>query len=80
MTLKQRKEKLIEQITSLDDDQLTMLEQEISFFTQSAQKDIVDDLSPDQLKELISLVNEPAEVNVISETDYKNATSRWRSK
>lgn len=80
MTLKDRQKKLIEQIASLNDDQLTILEQELSFLAHSGGKDIVDDLSPDQLKELISLVNEPAEVDVINEIDYQNATARWRSK
>jgi hypothetical protein len=80
MTLKQRQEKLIEKISSLNDDELTMLEQELSFFTHAAGKDITDDLNSDQVKELVSLVNEPSELNVIDETDYRNATSKWRSK
>ncbi len=81
MTLQQRKEKLVKQIHSLDDEvALTMLEQELSFFTQSAGKDIIEDLNSYQVKELISLVNEPSELNVINESDYQNATEKWRSK
>lgn len=81
MTLQERQEKLIKQIYSLKDEEvLAMLEQELSFFTQTAGKDIIEDLNSYQTKELISLLNEPSEQNVINEDDYKNATEKWRSK
>lgn len=81
MTLQQRQEKLIKQIyTLMDDEVLTMLEQELSFFTHTAGKDVIEDLNSYQVKELINLVNEPSELNVINEDAYKNATTKWRSK
>ena len=81
MTLQQRQEKLIKQISDLKDEEVLMiLEQELSFFTQIAGKDITEDLNSYQVKELISLLNEPSELNVINEDDYKNATEKWRSK
>ena len=81
MTLQQRQEKLIKQISSLKDEEvLIMLEQELSFYTQTAGKDITGNLNSYQVKELISLVNEPSELNVINEDDYRNATEKWRSK
>jgi hypothetical protein len=79
MTLKQRQEKLIKQISTLNDDELSMLEQELSFLSHTDGKDIVDGLNAHQVQELISLMNEPDD-DVISEADYKNATERWRSK
>jgi hypothetical protein len=81
MTLQQRQEKLIRQISALKDEEvLIMLEQELSFFTQTAGKDITENLNSCQVKELISLVNEPSERNVINEDDFKTATEKWRSK
>jgi len=59
MTVQQRQEKLIKQISALKDDEvLSMLEQELSFFTRNKGKDIVDGLNSYQLKELIDMVNE----------------------
>ena len=81
MTLQERQEKLIKLIYSLEDEEvLAMLEQELSFFTQTDGKDITEDLNSYQTKELISLLNEPSGQNVINEDDYKNATDKWRSK
>ena len=81
MTLQQRQEKLIKQISDLKDEEvLMMLEQELSFFTQTAGKDFTENLNSYQVKELISLLNEPSELNVINEDAYKNATEKWRSK
>lgn len=80
MTVQQRQEKLIKQISALKDDEvLTMLEQELSFFTRNKGKDIVDGLNLYQLKELIDMVNEPSEQDVVNEDSYMNATSKWRS-
>ena len=64
----------------MDDEVLTMLEQELSFFTHTAGKDVIEDLNSYQVRELINLVNEPSELNVINEDAYKNATTKWRSK
>jgi len=81
MTVQQRQEKLIKQISALKDDEvLTMLEQELSFFTRNKGKDIVDGLNVYQLKELIDMVNEPSEQDVVNEDSYRYATSKWRSK
>ena len=40
-------------------------------------KDITDDLTEDQLQELISLCEEPAEKDTISEEEYKILIARW---
>lgn len=81
MTVQQRQEKLIKQISALKDDEvLTMLEQELSFFTHNNGKDIVDGLNSYQLEELRNMVNEPSEKDVVNEDSYVNATSKWRTK
>ena len=79
MKLKQRQEMLIKQIATLNDNELSMLELELSFLSDTKGKDIFDDLNAHQVQELISLINEPAD-DVVSEADYKNATERWRLK
>ena len=43
-------------------------------------KDITDDLDEDQLQELISLSEEPAEKDTISEEEYKKLVARWGTK
>ncbi len=81
MTVQQRQEKLIKQIAGLKDDEvLTMLELELSFFTHANGNDIVEGLNLYQIKELMNLVNEPSELDVINEDAYRNATEKWRSK
>lgn len=79
MNLAERKAHLIKQIGNINEEGMVeMLEQTLSFFMSS--KDITDGLSPYQLSELNSLVQEPGEQDSISETDYKNATDKWRTK
>ncbi len=81
MTVQQRQDYLIKQISNLQSvDVLTMLEQELIFFTHLNGSDIVDGLSHYQTKELISLVNEPSDSEIINEDEYLKATSKWRSK
>ena len=81
MTLQERQDKLIKQIYSLKNEEvLEMLEKELSFFIETNEKDISNDLDSYQTEELIGLLNEPSEQNVINEDDYKNATDKWRSK
>lgn len=72
---------LIKQISALTDkDTLLMLKRELSFFKQIDGSDILDGLKPYQLNELTSLANEPSDLDVVNEDDYKMATKKWRSK
>lgn len=81
MTVKQRQTNLIKKISSLTDEgALIMLEQEVSFFTRLNGKDIADVLSPYQVDELTSMVNEPADLDTVNEDEYKRVTSKWRLK
>ena len=80
MTLLQRQQTLIEQISKItDEDILIMLEEELSYRLQ-CKTDITDDLTPFELNELITLANEPSEKNTVSLTEFRKATERWRTK
>lgn len=81
MTVQERQDYLIKQISNLQNiDILTMLEQELVFFTHLNGSDIVDGLNHYQTNELISLVNEPSDSETINEEEYLKATRKWRSK
>ena len=81
MTLQQRQEKLMKQISAVKSDEvLTMLEQELSFFIHNEGTDILDVLNSYQTNELISLFNEPSEKDIVDESTFKNATKKWRLK
>ncbi|WP_316812893.1 hypothetical protein [Pedobacter heparinus] len=81
MTVKQRQTNLIKKISSItDEDALIMLEQEVSFFTHMNGKDIADSLTPYQVDELTSMVNEPSDVDTVNEDEYKKVTAKWRLK
>ncbi|MCW3123560.1 MAG: hypothetical protein JWQ38_3052 [Flavipsychrobacter sp.] len=42
-------------------------------------KDITDELTPDELQELIMLANEESDKDVVPLEEYKTATERWRT-
>jgi len=65
---------LIEQIE--DEDLLQLIKVDIEFF----KGDITDGLSDSELEELKKLANEPDDLNVISQEEYKQLTDKWRLK
>jgi predicted nucleic acid-binding Zn-ribbon protein len=80
MDISARKADLIKKIGSINDEHaVEALEQTLSFFFDNS-KDITDELSAYQLAELTSLVQEAGEKDSLSETEYKKATSQWRTK
>jgi len=80
MTLIQRQQQLIQQISKIDDeDILITLEEELSYRLQS-KTDITDELTPAQLKELLALANDTSDKNTVSLAEYRKATERWRTK
>jgi hypothetical protein len=80
MTVLQKQQQLIQQISAIKDENLlTMLEEELSYHLYT-NADITDDLTPYELKELISLANEPTDKDTISLDEYRKATERWRTK
>ncbi len=80
MTVQQRQEQLIQQISVVNDENiLTMLEEELSYHLQN-KTDITDELTPYELDELITLANESSDKDTVSLDEYKKATERWRTK
>ena len=63
-----------------DEEVLSMLKEECTFYSTSKQKDITDDLSPEQLKELEEQLKEDPLKDTVSLDEFKEATARWRTK
>ena len=63
-----------------DEEVLSMLKEECTFYSAPKQKDIIDDLSPEQLKELEEQLNEEPLKDTISLDEFKEATAKWRTK
>ena len=80
MTLLQRQQQLIQQISAIkDEDILIMLEEELSCHL-NAKTDLTKELTPYDLTELITLASEPSDKDTATLDDYKKATERWRTK
>jgi hypothetical protein len=80
MTLLQRQQQLIQQISSINnEDVLILLEEEVSYHLQN-KKDPTDDLTPYELNELVTLANEPSDKDTVSINEFRKATERWRTK
>ena len=81
MNVSERRATLIQQINSINDEQtLQMLQETLGYYTHNAGKDITDGLDKYQMQELISLVEEPAEKDTISEEEFKKLFARWGTK
>jgi uncharacterized protein YbaP (TraB family) len=63
-----------------DEEVLSMLKEECTFYSTSKQKDITDDLSPEQLKELEEQLKEDPLKDTVSLDEFKEATAKWRTK
>lgn len=75
------KKELHAMIDNMEDEEvLSMLKEECAFYSQSKQKDITYDLSPEQLKELENQLNEDPNKDTISLDQFKEATAKWRTK
>ena len=80
MTVLQRQQQLIQQISAIsDDDTLTMLEEELTYHLQH-KNDITDHLTPYELNELLTIASEPTDKDTMSLEEYRKATERWRTK
>ena len=62
-----------------NEDLLQLLKADIEFFNKRG-IDITDGLSPEEIKELPELANEPDTKDTISEEEFKQLTDRWRTK
>jgi hypothetical protein len=81
MNLNERRNKLIQEINNISDEQtLKMLEESLAYYTHADNRDITDGLDKYQLKELTSLVKEPSEKDTISEEEFRKLFSKWSTK
>ena len=79
MNLQERKEALAQKIYGIEDEEiLQMLEENIAVYEHNS--DITDELSPEQLKDLMDALNEPDEKDTVNEADFKKIFSKWGSK
>lgn len=75
------KQELLEKIAATNDENLLQLiKEEIDYFTGEGKNNVLDELSPADLEELQSLLNEPFGHETESYEDFKTATQRWRTK
>ena len=81
MSLSERRVNLIERINSINDEQtLEMLEDTLSFYQHTDDKDITDGLNELQFQELVTMVNEPLEKDTVSEEEFRKLFERWGTK
>lgn len=62
-----------------NEDLLQLLKADIEFFNKR-EMDITDGLSPEEIKELQELANEPDTNDTLSEEEFKQLTDRWRTR
>lgn len=75
------KQDLIDKISSTEDENLLLLlKTDYEYFTQNEGKDVTDELSAEDKKELINLVNEPFGYETISQHQLDEAIRQWRTK
>ncbi len=80
MNIQQMQQQLINQISSVnDEDILRMLGEELSYSLQS-QADLATLLSENDFKELTMLANEPIDQNSMSLNEFNKIMEQWRMK
>ena len=75
------KQDLINKISNTNDENLLLLlKADYEYFTQDVEQDVTDELSEDDKKELINLVNEPFGYDTVSQQELDEAIRQWRTK
>lgn len=74
------KQELIDKISSTNDENLLqLLKADYDYFV-NRNKDVTEELSPEDKTELINLVNEPFGKDTISQDELDEAIRQWRTK
>jgi hypothetical protein len=74
------KQELIQKITATEDEGLLqLLLADIDYFSGDSKTDVTDELSPEDLSELVQLVKEPFGHETESYETFKKATGQWRT-
>ncbi len=75
------KKELVELIENTNDEELlSLLKEDFTFYGNIKNKDITDQLSSEQLKELEMLVNEDELKDTVTLDEFTKATTKWRLK
>ena len=75
------KQDLINKISNTNDENLLLLlKEDYEYFTQDANKDVIDDLSEEDKEDIISMVKEPFGFDTISQQELDEAIRQWRTK
>ncbi len=71
--------KIIKTLETIDDENiLIQVMEDVAFY--ASEKDIIDDLSVSQLKDLDEAINQANNKDVIDWTNFKNEINEWRYK
>ncbi len=80
MSVNERRADIIEQINAIEDEAtLSILQEAIGYYA-TGQKDITDGLSKKDFDELKVIAEEPFDKDTVSEEEFKQIFSRWRTK
>lgn len=81
MGISERKAYLIEQIKAIDDDStLSLVQEAIAFYAVDPHRDVTDGLSEEEIEELQKMMNDPIDKDVMTEAEFHNKFSKWRTK
>ena len=73
------KSKIVQMLEGIEDETvLNQVMEEVAFY--ASKKDIVDELTPAQLKELDTAIEEADKKETISWDDFKKEMNEWRKK
>ncbi|MFC0775735.1 hypothetical protein [Terrimonas alba] len=81
MSLNELKKELVSYIQSSNDEEiLSLLKEDLVFYGTIKDADITDNLTEEQLKELKALSKEDEQKDTMTQEEFKQATSQWRTK
>lgn len=81
MALNDLKKELVSYIESSNDEELlSLLKEDLVFYGKIKDADVTDNLTEEQLKELISLSKEEEWKDTMTLDEFKQATQQWRTK
>ncbi len=73
------KEQVLQMVSSVNDEHLLeLVKADIEYFNNGV--DILDELNSADKQELLNLLNEPDEKDTLNADEFKEATSKWRTK
>jgi hypothetical protein len=81
MAIEKLKKDLLRLIYETEDENLlSMVKEDITFYQTAKNTDVMYSLSVEQLKELEQLATEPEEKDTMTLNEFNKATDKWRTK